>query len=161
VALAGLRLPTEGWSEFVNEDGIVSIVKTNDDIKYDEMMAEIDKSNGQTSSKRRRRKGGKSLSLGPLPVPLTIAILPPSTTTTTDQQQQSILLADPTRLEENVSGGNIVTAVCNTNEEIVSYHKGGGGSGSGGYVTMEQMAAIAIMGFGRAKELEELVLGHR
>jgi exosome complex RNA-binding protein Rrp42 (RNase PH superfamily) len=36
-------------------------------------------------------------------------------------------LADPTRLEENVSGGNIVMAVCNTNEEIVSYHKGGGG----------------------------------
>ena len=156
-ALADLRLPTI----VVNEDGIVSIVKTNDDSDDDEMMAEIDKSNGQTSSKRRRRKGGKSLSLGPLPVPLTIAILPPSTTTTTDQQQQSILLADPTRLEENVSGGNIVTAVCNTNEEIVSYHKGGGGSGSGGYVTMEQMAAIAIMGFGRAKELEELVLGHR
>jgi exosome complex RNA-binding protein Rrp42 (RNase PH superfamily) len=154
-ALADLRLPTI----VVNEDGIVSIVKTNDDSDDDEMMAEIDKSNGQTSSKRRRRKGGKSLSLGPLPVPLTIAILPPSTTT--DPQQQSILLADPTRLEENVSGGNIVTAVCNTNEEIVSYHKGGGGSGSGGYVTMEQMAAIAIMGFGRAKELEELVLGHR
>ena len=89
MALAGLRLPTEGWSEFVNEDGIVSIVKTNDvndDDGDDEMMAEIDKSNGQTSSKRRRRKGGKSLSLGPLPVPLTIAILPPSTTTTTDQQ---------------------------------------------------------------------------
>lgn len=156
-ALADLRLPTI----VVNEDGIVNIVKTNDDIinDDDEMMADIDKSNGQTSSKRRRRKGGKSLSLGPVPVPLTIAILPPSTTTTTttDPQQQSILLADPTRLEENVSGGNIVTAVCNTNEEIVSYHKGG----SGGYVTMEQMAAIAIMGFGRAKELEDLVLGRR
>jgi exosome complex RNA-binding protein Rrp42 (RNase PH superfamily) len=68
-------------------------------------------------------------------------------------------LADPTRLEENISGGNIVSAVCNTNDEIVSYHKGGGGSE--GYVTMEQMAAIAIMGFGRAKELEELVLGRR
>ena len=64
-------------------------------------------------------------------------------------------MADPTRLEENVSGGNIVTAVCNTNEEIVGYHKGGYGC----HVTMEQMAAIAIMGFGRAKELEELVRG--
>jgi hypothetical protein len=49
--------------------------------------------------------------------------------------------------------------VCNKNNEIVSYHKGGGGSE--GYVTMEQIAAIAIMGFGRAKELEELVLGRR
>ena len=156
-ALADLRLPTV----VVNEDGIVSIVKTddetNDDDDDDEMTAEIDKSNGQTSRRKKRRKGGKYLSLGPVPVPLTVAIFPPSLRT--NPQQQSILLADPTRLEENISGGNIVSAVCNTNDEIVSYHKGGGGSD--GYVTMEQMAAIAIMGFGRAKELEELVLGRR
>ena len=41
----------------------------------------------------------------------------------------------------------------------MSYHKG---DGCGGCITMEQVAAIAIMGLGRAKEMEELVLGcHR
>ena len=45
--------------------------------------------------------------------------------------------------------------VCNTKEEIVEFHK----KGSGSRLSVEQVAAVACMGFGRAKELEKLVLG--
>ena len=45
--------------------------------------------------------------------------------------------------------------VCNTNEEIVEFHK----KGSGSRLSMEQLSAVAAMGFGRAREIEKLMLG--
>ncbi|KAL7546483.1 hypothetical protein ACHAWF_009816 [Thalassiosira exigua] len=102
---------------------------------------------------RRRRRGGRALTLGPLPVPLTIAILPGGD----DGGKGPALLADPTRLEEDVASGNTATVVCNANEEIVGFRKGGSGS----RLSVSQMAAIACMGFRRARELEAIVLGRR
>ena len=106
--------------------------------------------------KKIQRRMGKSLTLGPLPVPLTIAILPNNNeSNSSSRKKKSILLVDPTHLEEDVASGNTVTVVCNTNEEIVEFHK----KGSESRLTMDQVTAVGCMGFGRAKELEKLVLG--
>ncbi|KAL3801316.1 hypothetical protein ACHAW5_002231 [Stephanodiscus triporus] len=92
-----------------------------------------------------RKMGGRSLTLGPVPVPLTVAILPGG--------------ADPTALEEDASGGNAITIVCNSGGMIVGLHKGGGGRRC--HVSTRQMTAIASMGIGRARELEGSILGER
>lgn len=140
-ALGDLRLPVV---EVDRRSGGVRIV-SNDD---------IDKNDGvinfcnQNNTKFERRKG-QSLTLGPLPVPLTIAILPSND----ENSSQDILLVDPTHLEEDVSSGNSVTVVCNTNKEIVEFHK----KGSSSRLSVEQIKAVASMGFGRAQELETLV----
>lgn len=145
-ALADLRLP------MVEIDrGVVRIVKN-------EGSDNLLDGNG-TSGKVQRRKG-RSLTLGPLPVPLTIVILPSSSGNGKQESDDakkgsSILLVDPTHLEEDVAFGNVCTVVCNTNEEIVEFHK----KGSGSRLSVEQVAAVACMGFGRAMELEKLVLG--
>lgn len=135
-ALNDLRLP------MVEIDrNVVKIVKNESDAKQ----------GGNNKGKVQRRKG-RSLTLGPLPVPLTIAILPKNESSINNQ---SILMVDPTHMEEDVASGNTVTVVCNTKEEIVEFHK----KGSGSRLSVEQVAAVACMGFGRAKELEQLVLG--
>ena len=142
-ALADLRLP------MVEIDrSVVRIVKNaNDDANSGTIT------NGKKNIQRRM---GKSLTLGPLPVPLTIAILPNNNeSNSSSRKKKSILLVDPTHLEEDVASGNTVTVVCNTNEEIVEFHK----KGSESRLTMDQVTAVGCMGFGRAKELENLVLG--
>ena len=142
-ALADLRLP------MVEIDrSVVRIVKNaNDDANSGTITA---------IKKKVQRRMGKSLTLGPLPVPLTIAILPNNNeSNSSSRKKKSILLVDPTHLEEDVASGNTVTVVCNTNEEIVEFHK----KGSESRLTMDQVTAVGCMGFGRAKELEKLVLG--
>lgn len=132
-ALADLRLPMVEIDK-----GVVRIVKNE--------------SGEQGSSKKNgkvHRRKGRSLTLGPVPVPLTIAILP--------NNNKSILLVDPTHLEEDVASGNTVTVVCNTKEEIVEFHKKGNAS----RLSLDQVAAVGCMGFGRAKELEKIVFGSR
>ena len=129
-ALADLRLPMVEI-----ERGAVRIVQ-------DEAGAAA-----ATKGKAQRRKG-RSLTLGPLPVPLTMAILP-----TDAGEGENVLLVDPTHLEEDVAAGNAVTVVCNAREEIVEWHK----KGSGSRLSVGQIRAVACMGFGRAKELETLV----
>ena len=138
-ALADLRLP------MVEIDrSVVRIVKNENDYA----------SSGK--KKKIQRRMGKSLTLGPLPVPLTIAILPNNNkSNSSSSKKKSILLVDPTHLEEDVASGNTVTVVCNANEEIVEFHK----KGSESRLTMDQVTAVGCMGFGRAKELEKLVLG--
>jgi len=145
-ALADLRLP------MVEIDrGVVRIV-TN------ESSSTCDTTTSLSSSKKKvQRRMGKSLTLGPLPVPLTIAILPNNDTKGEDNKRtkKSILLVDPTHLEEDVSMGNTVTVVTNVNEEIVEFHK----KGSESRLSANQVAAVASMAFGRARELEKLILG--
>ncbi|KAL7535993.1 hypothetical protein ACHAXR_006853 [Thalassiosira sp. AJA248-18] len=139
-ALSDLRLPMVEIDK-----GIVRIVK--DESGGGDLDGGRKKNNGKVQRK------GRSLTLGPLPVPLTIAILP--ATHENESNYKNILLVDPTHLEEDVSFGNLVTVVCNTKEEVVEFQK----KGSGSRLSAEQVAAVACMGFGRAKELEELVLG--
>mmetsp|Transcript_30835 Transcript_30835/g.56475 ORF Transcript_30835/g.56475 Transcript_30835/m.56475 type:complete len:403 (+) Transcript_30835:111-1319(+) len=142
-ALSDLRLP------MVEIDrGVVRIVKNE---SSGDGAQQQPQKNGGNKKKAQRRKG-RSLTLGPLPVPLTIAILPNDENLA---KNKNILLVDPTHLEEDVAAGNTVTAVCNANEEIVEFQK----KGSGSRLSVEQVAAVACMGFGRAKELEMLVLG--
>jgi len=150
-ALADLRLP------MVEIDrGVVRIV-TNESSTCDTATSSL--SSSSSSKKKVQRRMGKSLTLGPLPVPLTIAILPNNDTKGEDnkKKKKSILLVDPTHLEEDVSMGNTVTVVTNVNEEIVEFHK----KGSESRLSMNQLAAVASMGFGRARELEKLILGGR
>ena len=140
-ALGDLRLPVV---EVDRRSGGVRIV-SNDDLDSDG----VNKTK-QTNAKFERRKG-QSLTLGPLPVPLTIAILPSND----EKSSRDILLVDPTHLEEDVSSGNSVTVVCNTNKEIVEFHK----KGSSSRLSVDQIKAVASMGFGRAQELDTLVKG--
>mmetsp|Transcript_21988 Transcript_21988/g.34503 ORF Transcript_21988/g.34503 Transcript_21988/m.34503 type:complete len:372 (-) Transcript_21988:36-1151(-) len=136
-ALGDLRLPVV---EVDRRSGGVRIVSNQD----------LDNNDGtkHNNTKFERRKG-QSLTLGPLPVPLTIAVLP----STDESNSKDILLVDPTHLEEDVSSGNSVTVVCNTNKEIVEFHK----KGSSTRLSVDQIKAVAAMGFGRAQELETLV----
>ncbi|KAL7493893.1 hypothetical protein ACHAWT_006417 [Skeletonema menzelii] len=135
-ALGDLRLPVV---EVDRRSGGVRIVSNED------LDGAI---NNNTKFERRK---GQSLTLGPLPVPLTVAVLPSDD----DGSSQDILLVDPTHLEEDVSSGNSVTVVCNTNKEIVEFHK----KGSSTRLSVDQIKAVASMGFGRAQELETLVKG--
>ena len=145
-ALGDLRLP---MVEVDRRSGGVRIVSSDDDpvdtIKRGEGTKIM-----SNNSKFERRKG-QSLTLGPLPVPLTVVILPSNK----EGSSQNILLVDPTHLEEDVSSGNSVTVVCNTNKEIVEFHK----KGSSSRLSVDQITAVASMGFGRAQELETLVKG--
>jgi exosome complex RNA-binding protein Rrp42 (RNase PH superfamily) len=144
-ALGDLRLP---MVEVDRRSGGVRIVSSDDD-----PVDAIKRGEGtkmSNNSKFERRKG-QSLTLGPLPVPLTVAILPSNK----EGSSQNILLVDPTHLEEDVSSGNSVTVVCNTNKEIVEFHK----KGSSSRLSVDQITAVASMGFGRAQELETLVKG--
>eukprot|EP00581_Thalassiosira_minuscula_P029450 CAMPEP_0183759308 /NCGR_PEP_ID=MMETSP0739-20130205/7010_1 /TAXON_ID=385413 /ORGANISM="Thalassiosira miniscula, Strain CCMP1093" /LENGTH=402 /DNA_ID=CAMNT_0025997073 /DNA_START=13 /DNA_END=1221 /DNA_ORIENTATION=+ len=152
-ALKDLRLPMVE----IGERGVVKMV----------MKEQQNDGNHSNNGKKVKRREGRSLTLGPLPVPLTIAILPNDNNNKTknsddetinsnnNNKQPHLLVADPTHLEEDVSSGNSVTVVCNAKEEIVEFHK----KGSGSRLSVEQVAAVAVMGFGRAKELERLVLG--
>ena len=141
-ALSDLRLP------MVEVDkGVVKIVKNENN----DGVSPGSRSGGKGGVQRRK---GRSLTLGPLPVPLTIAILPKDSSSESNSNNNSILLVDPTHLEEDVAFGNTVTVVCNTKEEIVELHK----KGSGSRLSVEQIAAVACMGFGRAKELETIVI---
>mmetsp|Transcript_18491 Transcript_18491/g.27490 ORF Transcript_18491/g.27490 Transcript_18491/m.27490 type:complete len:373 (+) Transcript_18491:201-1319(+) len=142
-ALGDLRLPVV---EVDRRSGGVRIV-SNDDLDNNDGAINNSKHN---TSKFERRKG-QSLTLGPLPVPLTIAVLPSND----ENSSRDILLVDPTHLEEDVSSGNSVTVVCNTKKEIVEFHK----KGSSSRLSVDQIKAVASMGFGRAQELETLVKG--
>ena len=145
-AISDLRIPMVEI-----ERGIVRIVKCeNEDGGGGDSGGCSSRSNSKTTKNVVQRREGRSLTLGPPPVPLTIAILPKNNSNIT-----RILLVDPTHLEEDVASGNIVTVVCNTREEIVEFHK----KGSGSRLSMEQMAAVGCMGFGRARELEALITG--
>ncbi|KAK1735334.1 hypothetical protein QTG54_013948 [Skeletonema marinoi] len=141
-ALGDLCLPVV---EVDRRSGGVRIV-SNDD---------LDNNDGAINSKHNNskfeRRKGQSLTLGPLPVPLTIAVLPSND----ESNSRDILLVDPTHLEEDVSSGNSVTVVCNTNKEIIEFHK----KGSSSRLSVDQIKAVASMGFGRAQELETLVKG--
>lgn len=144
-ALGDLRLP---MVEVDRRSGGVRIVSNDDDPVDTISRGEDTKMNNNSKFERRK---GQSLTLGPLPVPLTVAILPSNK----ESSSQNILLVDPTHLEEDVSSGNSVTVVCNTNKEIVEFHK----KGSSSRLSVDQITALASMGFGRAKELETLVKG--
>jgi len=137
-ALSDLRLPMVEMNR-----GVVKIVKN--EVSGGTHLC------GRKSKVQRRE--GRSLTLGPLPVPLTVAILP------NDKEKQNsqnlLLVVDPTHLEEDVAAGNTVTVVCNAREEIVDFHK----KGSRSRLSVDQVTTVACMGFGRAKELESLVLG--
>ncbi len=138
-ALGDLRLPVV---EVDRRSGGVRIVSSED----------IDNNDGARHNNTKfERRNGQSLTLGPLPVPLTIAVLPSND----ERNSKDILLVDPTHLEEDVSSGNSVTVVCNTNKEIVEFHK----KGSSTRLSVDQIKAVASMGFGRALELETLVKG--
>ncbi|KAL3761209.1 hypothetical protein ACHAWU_007026 [Discostella pseudostelligera] len=146
-ALSDLRIPMVEI-----ERGVVRIVKNEDG----EGTSSNDlQHSGKKKKKKVQRREGRSLTLGPPPVPLTIAILPNSNTDDSPSNNTRILLVDPTHLEEDVASGNIVTVVCNTKEEIVEFHK----KGSGSRLSMEQVAAVGCMGFGRARELEKFIIG--
>lgn len=136
-ALSDLRLP---MVEVDRRSGGVRIVSTDDSLD-----------DGLSNNTKVERRKGQSLKLGPLPVPLTVAILPSNN----QSCSQNILLVDPTHLEEDVSSGNSVTVVCNTNKEIIEFHK----KGSSSSLSVDQITAVASMGFGRAQELETLVKG--
>ena len=144
-ALGDLRLP---MVEVDRRSGGVRIVP-NDDHPVDTISRGEDTKTSNNSKFERRK--GQSLTLGPLPVPLTVVILPSNK----EGSSQNILLVDPTHLEEDVSSGNSVTVVCNTNKEIVEFHK----KGSSSRLSVDQITAVASMGFGRAQELETLVKG--
>ena len=146
-ALGDLRLP---MVEVDRRSGGVRIVSSDDDPVDTTIIRGEDTKIMSNNSKFERRKG-QSLTLGPLPVPLTVAILPSNK----EGSSQNILLVDPTHLEEDVSSGNSVTVVCNTNKEIVEFHK----KGSTSRLSVDQITAVASMGFGRAQELETLVKG--
>lgn len=158
-ALSDLRIPMVEI-----ERGIVRIVKN--EVEGGGGSGSSTNGGGDRNDKNKtgkvRRREGRSLTLGPPPVPLTIAILSniindhKSNDSGSDSRNAcSILLVDPTHLEENVASGNIVTVVCNTKEEIVEFHK----KGSSSRLSMEQMAAVGCMGFGRARELERMIVG--
>ena len=146
-AIADLRLPT------VTVDGGGNVTIVDDDHDHDH---DGDGKAGRRPGRRDGRKmGGRSLTLGPVPVPLTVAILPRRRSGGKRDENDvggPVLLADPTALEEDASGGNAITIVCNSGGMIVGLHKGGGGRRC--HVSTRQMTAIASMGLGRARELE-------
>ncbi|KAL7471359.1 hypothetical protein ACHAXS_013678 [Conticribra weissflogii] len=153
-ALADLRLPVV---EVNRKDGNVRIVDGIAGGMGDNGSEGGDR--GEENKKTVQRKKGRSLTLGPVPVPLTVAILPNNDYSKTSKNGKGtpIFLVDPTHLEEDVACGNFVTLVCNTDEEIVDFNK----KGSGSRLSLDQISALAFMGFGRAKELEPLVMKDR
>lgn len=92
-------------------------------VEINDSVVKIVTDEGGAATKNSQRRKGRSLTLGPVPVPLTIAILPGN-----DNDKSSMLLADPNRLEEDVASGNAATAVCNTEGEVVEFRKTGSGS---------------------------------
>ena len=99
----------------------------------------------------RRRIGGRRLSLGPLPTPTTVALLPDPTAGGGGGGQ--VMLVDPTHLEEDVSAGNLVTVVCDPAGRIVEMHK----RGSTASLTVDRIGAVVAIGAERAKEMEGLM----
>lgn len=96
------------------------------------------------------RIGGRRLSLGPLPTPTTVALLP-------DPRggDGQVMLVDPTHLEEDVSARNIVTVVCDPTGRIVEMHK----RGSTASLTVDRIKAVVAIGTERAREMEGLMGG--
>ena len=103
---------------------------------------------GGTSGRGRRRIGGRGLSLGPLPTPTTVALLP-------DPRggDGRVMLVDPTHLEEDVSAGNLVTVVCDPAGRIVEMHK----RGSTASLTVDRIKAVVAIGTERARVMEGLM----
>lgn len=88
-------------------------------------------------------EGGAKLQLSKIPLPLSIGVF------------DGKMLVDLTAQEEEVCRGS-VTAVVTTDEEVVGLTKLGAAG-----LTATELAACITLAFGRAKELEEVVLAEQ
>jgi exosome complex component RRP43 len=101
---------------------------------------------------KKKRQSGKKLALGAAPIPTTLAILPQGS----GSEKKNVLVVDPTCFEEDMSYGNSITVVCNTNGEVVNFSK----KGSETKLSINEMKAVIELGMERATKLERLVTGN-
>ena len=132
-ALRDLQLPMVEVEEMEGTGSVVRVVTDEDT----EMMQ---------TNQRRQRHSGKKLTLGTAPIPTTLAMFPGS---------KHIMVVDPTSFEEDMSCGNSITVVCNSDGEIINFSK----RGSETKLSLDEMKAIVELGVDRAKKLEGMVLG--
>ncbi|KAL7489317.1 hypothetical protein ACHAW6_015073 [Cyclotella cf. meneghiniana] len=143
-ALRDLKLPMVETEETEGTGSVVKIVPDDED---DEGMGLERLKLKNQSGTGRKRQSGKKLTLGPVPIPTTIAILPQGT------NKSKVLVVDPTCFEEDMSRGNAITVICNTKKEVVDFTK----KGSESKLSLEEIRAVMELGMKRATKLECLV----
>ena len=134
-ALRDLELPMVEVEEVEGTGSVVRVV-TN----------ESETITKQQRQSKKTRQNGKKLTLGKAPIPTTVAILP---------GKKNVLVVDPTTFEEDMSFGNSVTVVVNTDGDVVNLSK----KGSETKLSLEEMKAVIQLGTERARKLEGLVIG--
>lgn len=98
---------------------------------------------------KKKRQSGKKLTLGAAPIPTTLAVLPQGS----GNERKNVLVVDPTSFEEDMSHGNFLTVVCNTNGELINFSK----RGSQTKLCANEMKAVMELGMERARKLEGLI----
>jgi exosome complex RNA-binding protein Rrp42 (RNase PH superfamily) len=137
-ALRDLELPMVEVEEVEGTGAVVRVVTDG---------AELTR---QQQSKK-KRQSGKKLTLGAAPISTTLAILPQGS----GSEKKTVLVVDPTSFEEDMSYGNSVTVVCNTNGDVVNFSK----KGSETKLSVNEMKAVVELGMERARKLDPLVIG--
>jgi exosome complex component RRP43 len=137
-ALRDLELPMVEVEEVEGTGSVVRVVTDG---------AELTR---QQQSKK-KRQSGKKLTLGAAPISTTLAILPQGS----GSEKKNVLVVDPTSFEEDMSYGNSVTVVCNSNGEVVNFSK----KGSETKLSVNEMKAVVELGMERARKLDPLVIG--
>ncbi|KAL3801943.1 hypothetical protein HJC23_010287 [Cyclotella cryptica] len=143
-ALKDLKLPMVEMEEVEGTGSVVKIVPEGEDdegMGFERLKLQAHRGSG------RKRQSGKKLTLGPVPIPTTIAILPQGT------NKSKVLVVDPTSFEEEMSHGNTVTVICNTKKEVVDFTK----RGSESKLSLDEMKAVMELGMERAEKLECLL----
>lgn len=136
-ALQDLQLPMVEVEEVEGTGSVVRVVSDGSEI-------------GKKQSKK-KIQSGKKLTLGAAPIPTTLVILPRGNVS----EKKNILVVDPTSFEEDMSCGNSITVVCNSNGEMINFSK----KGSQTKLSVNEMKAIIELGLERARKLEGLVIG--
>ena len=131
-ALRDLAIPMVEVEEVEGTGSVVRVVNDGAEAKNEQS--------------KKKMQIGKKLTLGAPPIPTTVAILPQG-------KKKNVLVIDPTSFEEDMSYGNSLTVVCNTNGEVVNFSKRGNET----KLSSDEMKAVVELGMERATKLEVLV----
>lgn len=134
--LAALRDLTIPMVEVEEVEGTGSVVRVV-----------VDEAEVKNELSKKKRQIGKKLTLGAPPIPTTMAILPQG-------KKNNVLVVDPTSFEEDMSHGNSLTVLCNTNGEVVNFTKRGNET----KLSLDEIKAAVELGTERAVAMEEVVV---
>lgn len=131
-ALRDLELPMVEVEEVEGTGSVVRVVTNESEITMPRQS-------------KKKRQNGKRLTLGKAPIPTTVAIIP---------GKKNVLVVDPTTFEEDMSFGNSITVIVNSDGDVVNLSK----KGSETKLSLDEMKAVIELGVERAKKLEGLVI---